>query len=381
MKDLKDILSALENLDPSQEPAAVATVVHVEGSAYRREGAKLLITPRGEMVGNISAGCLEGDVLEWTRRVVEQGDPVLRRYDLTSEDELVWGFGMGCNGIIDVWIEPLARVRPYLQRAQEALERGSSLALATLVAAPEGSSLKLGAKLLVPADGSPSGTLGEASLDRAVERDAHALLAQGRSKTRTYELSSLGGESPSPVGEARVFIECFLPPPHVIVFGAGADAVPLVRLAKEVGFRITLVDHRPKFLAPERFPWADRLILAHPEEAPDKIALAPGDYVILLTHNFHVDVTLLAWLLRSPLAYIGLLGPRERRERLLRNLREHGMELLPEQVQKLYAPVGLDIGAEGPEQIALSIVSEMLAVRNRRMGTFLRERQKPIHAE
>ena len=378
MKELRDILHALD--ERRGEPAALATVVHVEGSAYRREGAKLLLTPKGEMIGSISAGCLEGDVLEWTRRVLERGEPVLRRYDLTSEDELVWGFGMGCNGKIDVLIEPLRLVQPYLERARQMLEHERAVALATLVGVPGNSGLKLGAKRLIPVEGAPWGTLGEAALDSAVERDARALLASGRSKTLTYDPAQLGGERSSWTEAVRVFIDCFLPPPQMVVFGAGADAVPLVRLAKEAGFRVTVVDHRPKFVTSDRFPWADRVILAHPEEAPEHLSLTPGTFVVLLTHNFHIDAKLLMWLLKSPAGYIGLLGPKERRELLLRNLREQGIELRPEEVQKLYAPVGLDIGAEGPEQIALSIVSEVLAVKNRRAGTFLRERQKPIHA-
>jgi xanthine/CO dehydrogenase XdhC/CoxF family maturation factor len=381
MKDVRDIFHALDERRVTGEAAALATVVHVEGSAYRREGAKLLLTPTGEMIGSISAGCLEGDVLEWTRHVLKRGEPVLRRYDLTSEDELVWGFGMGCNGKIDVLIEPLPLVRPYLDRARQAFEQERAVALATLVGVPENSGLTLGAKRLIPIEGSPWGTLGEATLDAAVERDARALLASGRSKTLTYDPAQLGGSCASWTEPVRVFIDCLLPPPQIVVFGAGADAVPLVRLAKDAGFRVTVVDHRPKFLTPERFPWADRLILAHPEEAPKHLALAPGTSVVLLTHNFHADAKLLAWLLASPAGYIGLLGPKERRELLLRNVREQGIELPPDALQKLYAPVGLDIGAEGPEQIALSIVSEILAVRNRRAGTFLRDRRKPIHAE
>ncbi|GBC82207.1 putative xanthine dehydrogenase subunit A [bacterium HR10] len=379
MKELQDILRALGEGHDKGGPMALATVVHVEGSAYRREGAKLLLSPKGEMVGSISAGCLEGDVLEWTRRVLESGTPILRHYDLTSEDELVWGFGMGCNGRIEVWIEPLTLAQPYLERAREVFERERAVAVATLVGVSEGSTLKPGSKLLIPAEGNPSGTLGDAALDAAVERDARALLETGRSKTVAYEAAHLG--SAAWVGEARVFIDCFLPPPHLVVFGAGADAIPLVRFAKEAGFRVTVVDHRPRFVTPDRFPWADRLILAHPEEAPHRLALTRGMYVVVLTHNFHVDAKLLAWLLASPVEYIGLLGPRERRELLLRNLREQGIEPSPEGMRKLYAPVGLDIGAEGPEQIALSIVSEILAVKNRRAGTFLRERQKPIHAD
>ncbi|MCS7156819.1 MAG: XdhC family protein [Blastocatellia bacterium] len=381
MKELRDIFQTLDERRAMEGPAALATVVHVEGSAYRREGAKLLLTPEGEMIGSISAGCLEGDVLEWTRHVLVHGEPVLRRYDLTSEDELVWGFGMGCNGKIDVLIEPLPLVRSYLERTRQILEQERGVALATLIEVPENSGLKMGAKRLIPIDGSPAGTLGDVALDAAVERDARALLASGRSKTLTYDPMQLGGHCASWTSAARVFIDCFLPPPQVIIFGAGADAVPLVRLAKEAGFRVTVVDHRSKFVTSERFPWADRLISAHPEEAPEHLTLTPGMFVVLLTHNFHVDAKLLAWLLKSPVGYIGLLGPKERRELLLRNLREQGVELRPEEVQKLYAPVGLDIGAEGPEQIALSIVSEILAVRNRRVGTFLRERQKPIHAE
>jgi len=378
MKDLLEILDALAELKAGGERGALATVVSVRGSAYRHEGAKLLITESGRIIGNISAGCLEGDVLESAQRVIEKGEPILRQYDLTSEDEWVWGFGLGCNGKIDVFIEPLGLAIGSLEKVREALSHDASLVIATLTQAPAQSGLRAGAKLVIFDDGSSAGTLGLPLLDQYVVADALWLLQEGLSRTIFYDPGSLSCRGIDRLAPVSVFADSFHPPPTLVIFGAGPSALPLLRYAKDAGFKVIVVDHRPKVAAPERFPGADTVILAHPEEVRDKLRITQTTYAALLSHIFDFDVKVLAWLLESDAPYVGLLGSSERLQVILENLRRQGYKVDPTRLERLYSPVGLDIGAEGPDQIALAIISEILAVKNRRSGTSLKDRLRPL---
>ncbi len=389
MKELWQILQGFSEVQSRQEKAALATVVRVQGSAYRREGAKLFITEQGKTIGNISAGCLEGDVLEFTQKVIETKQPVLRHYGLMGDDELIWGFGSGCNGIIDVLIEPLETVNENLKLVSKAAESNSAVAIATIVfgekqpsgdgKASQSSLLQVGHRLTVFGDGSRQGTLGVEALDRAVADDAIGLIKQNRSRTLFYDPNRLphaGSDQEMSIG---VFIDTFVPPETVLIFGAGPDAVPLVKYAKEAGFLVKVVDHRPAYAISARLPAADEVLCLRAEEVPQKVALSDRTYVVVLTHNFNYDTSILTWLLESKAAYIGVLGPKERFQMMLDKLVREGRQLSDLQSERLFTPVGVDIGAEGPEQIALSIVAEILAVKNKRGGAFLRERHGPMH--
>jgi xanthine/CO dehydrogenase XdhC/CoxF family maturation factor len=380
MKELWEIIEALGKLKVTGERAALATVVRVEGSAYRREGAKLLISETGQMIGNISGGCLEGDVVESTKRVIDTDEPALRHYDLMGEEDLVWGFGLGCNGRIDVFIEPVKSVQSGLEAVNEAFERDVCVTIATVSRAPSDSGLALGAKLLVRSDGSKQGSLGVASLDESVINEALDMMKTGKSRMLFYNPTSLSGPPSAEPQEVGVYADCFIPPPKLVVFGGGPDALPLVRLGREAGFKVTVIDHRPAYAAPERFPEASNVILARPEELPDKLTLGERSYAVVVSHNFGIDAKVLGWLLESQAAYIGLLGPRDRMLKMLANLKTQGYEPDETKLQRVHSPVGLDIGAQGPEQIALAIIGEILAVKNNRSGALLKGRQQPIHS-
>jgi xanthine/CO dehydrogenase XdhC/CoxF family maturation factor len=367
MREMRDILTALEGLHARGEAAALATVVRARGSTYRREGARLLVLPGGATVGSISGGCLEGDVAEVAREVIRTGRPRLLTYDLTSDDDTVWGLGLGCNGAIEVFVERVGGGEGDLVRyLRRALEDHEPLALVTVVSAPPGGPSP-GSRLAVPERGEPMGSLGDPALDAHLAHVARRQLELGRSTTLSVE----GGE---------VFVEVVAPPVPLVVCGAGHDAIPLVRLARELGWWVTVVDSRPAYAVRERFPEADDVVLAEDEEVPRRVRIDARTYVVVMTHNFLHDVALLRGLLGTPARYIGLLGPRARTERMLKELERGGVRVDDVQRSRLYAPVGLDLGAESPQEIALSILAEILAVQKGRRVASLRDRAGPIHA-
>jgi len=374
MRELRDILSQLASLRGRGEPAVVATVVRVRGSTYRREGARLLIEASGRTVGSISGGCLEGDVAEIAREVLATGRPRLVNYDLTSDDDAVWGLGLGCNGAIDVFVEGVTNARgdEMVALLRDSVEHRRTIALATVIAAPSGGA-EVGARLIVPADpdgGGVRGTLGDPALDARVRAVVRDQLAARRSEVLTLA---------APAGAVEVFVEIVSPPLPLLICGAGHDVLPVVRLGHELGWWVMVADSRPAYANRTRFPDADEVVLTDDADVPRKVRIDPDTFVILMTHNYLHDLGLLRGLLGTPARYIGLLGPRRRTERLLGDLVKEGVPIDDAQRARLYAPVGLDLGAEAPEEIALSVLSEMLAVRNGRAAVPLRERPGPIH--
>ncbi len=370
MRELRDMLGALADLRARNERAAVATVVRVRGSTYRREGARLLIRADGHTVGSISGGCLEGDVAEVAREVIQSGRPRLVSYDLTSDDDAVWGLGLGCNGAIDVFVETTDGAGSDLVTLlREPIERRRTVALATVISAPEGG-LRIGARLFVPEEGATEGSLGDRGPDARIETAARTQIAQGRSLVVPVDL---------PAGRGEVFIEVVAPPVPLLICGAGHDALPMARLAHELGWWVMVADSRPAFATRERFPWADEVILADDQDVAQKARIDRRTFVVLMTHNFLHDLAILRGLLATPARYIGLLGPRARTERLLGDLAKAGVTLTDAQRARLWGPVGLDLGAETPEEIAVSILTEMLAVQNGRSVASLRDRRGPIH--
>ena len=388
---MEDVLEQLFALRRTGKTAVLATVVHVVGSAYRREAAKMLIDEDGRVYGTISGGCLEGEVGEAARDVLASGRPRLLHFDMTADDDLVWGLGLGCNGRIDVFLEPVDSRAPTAvcwDRVAAARQAGTRLAVATVVHAA-GGPVSVGARAYVYGD-HVEGTLGDEGLDGLVAADARRLLDQGASRSYLYRVGT--GPAREPVvrdrqavldlrgetGYVQVYIETLAPAPVLIVFGAGHDAVPVTEFAAAVGFRVVVVDSRPAYARPERFPRAHAVIHAHPEDVPDRVPLDRNPCVVVMTHNFQQDAEFLRQIWGRPCAYLGVLGPWQRTERLLDFLRASGCPV-DAYLHRLYAPVGLDIGAEGPEQIALAIVAEALAVRNGTGGGFLRFRKGPLH--
>jgi xanthine/CO dehydrogenase XdhC/CoxF family maturation factor len=370
MSEITDVLGAIEALAERGERMALATIVAVRGSTYRRPGARLLVSGSGELIGNISGGCLEDDVADVANVVMVDGEPRLASFDLTAEDEAVWGWGLGCNGAIEVFVEPAERAAEIAGALRSALEEERPIANVMVLEStvPE---VPRGARLLVRPDGWTQGGTGDAELDRVAVGAALSLLGSGYSEVRVL----FGSQ-----GEARCFVEVLDPPPRLLVCGAGHDAIPLVRAAAGAGFRAFVVDEREAFLSHQRFPEASGFV---PVERPEEAARAAGTdertFVMVMSHNYLRDRGHLRSFLGTGVRYLGMLGPRVRTERLLQELHEEGLEVSGDDLAVLHGPAGLDVGSEGPEEIATAIVAEMLAVKHGREGGFLRDRLGPIH--
>jgi len=354
--ETREVLDFLARVRRGGQPAALATVVRVRGSAYRHEGAKLAVAGDGSTAGNVSGGCLEQDVREVALQVIRSGAPELRSYCSSADEVAAWDLGVGCEGQVDVYVEP-AEARPKERALLD--ERRPFVACGVM---PGKGERRKGKRLIVAQDGS-EGDLGSPDLNRGASARARELLETGESG-----IHEIAGRS--------VFFDVLLPPPQLVVLGAGDDARPLVRFAADVGFRVVVVDRRPGFLTRERFPGAAALVQSAGDELGEALALDAECYTIVMNHNFADDQAYLRALLKAPVSYIGMLGPRQRTDRILRNLAAEG----PVDEARVYGPVGLDIGTDGAEQVALAVIAEVLAARSGRRARSLRERLAPIHA-
>jgi xanthine dehydrogenase accessory factor len=331
MKELENIVRAL--LAPGAGSSVLATLVSVEGSSYRRPGARLLLQENAVRTGSISGGCLEEDVLARAREVAKTGRAEAVVYDTTSENDLVWGVGLGCHGVVRVLIEKLPPRPAWVAALAENFAAGRTTDLTVT--------------------------------------HRHAEPA---------ELGSRLGSPPSATDTSAIFSETIPPPTTLAVFGACDDAQPLARFAHELGWRVTIADPRAAFATAERFPTAARLVVAPATELVARVAPPPVALAVVMTHHYVHDVPLLRGLLPRPLAYLGLLGPKKRGDRILAELERENLPLTAAQRERLHAPVGLDIGANTPEQVALAIVAEIQTVLAGRDARPLRERTRPIHA-
>jgi len=351
MAELREILAAFADLRRHGEAGVLASVVHVEGSTYRRPGARMLVLPDDRMVGLLSGGCLEGDLLEHARAVRESGQPRLVHYDSRAQDDIVWGLGLGCAGVVEIWLERVTAEQPGPLPWLEAWRRQRAAgAIATRLEAP-------GERRALHPDGHLEGDL--AGADDAL-REAVARRRSGRRGPLCVE---------------------FVPAPlHLVLFGGGPDAVPVARLAAELGHDVAVLDGRPAYARPERFPLA-RVTQTEPEAAVSAAGLGAESFAVVMTHHYLRDRTILRDLLESPVPprYIGVLGPQRRSQDLLRDLAADGLVVDDAARARIFAPAGLDIGGDGPESIALAILAEIQALAAGRSGGWLRERKGPIH--
>lgn len=370
MNEIQVLLEAFGSLNRDQGQAALATIVKVTGSAYRRPGARMLIAPDGRTVGSISAGCLDRDVCERAQKVIVSGVPAVATYDTTAAGDDVWGLGLGCAGLVEVLIEPLGQDAPanhVLTFLGERVTRRDVGVVVTVFRSGGGAAGAVGSRLMLTEGGSGFCNVEDAQFAQLLTDEARQALQEGRSRVKEVAV---------PGGTTEALIEVVSPPAPLVIFGAGDDAVPLARLAKEIGWHVTVVDSRSGFATTERFPWADAVMVVRPEEAALRVPVGDRTAAIIMTHNYAHDLELLKMLLPSPVRYLGILGARGRTLVMLRALKEPGRE---HDLAKVYGPVGMDIGAETPEEIALAILAEIKAVCTGRSAGFLRDRKGPIH--
>lgn len=369
MKELSTILDEASRRRKNNEPYALATVAKINGSAYRQPGTRMLVTPEGDRYGTISGGCLEAEVAQRALQVLEDGTPLVEGFDL-SDDDLILGFGIGCEGVVHVLIEPVDPDDPSpLALVETCRSRRSPAILATVIGAPD--SQTLGQRLLALDAATTEGSLGLPAVETDIRDPAGALLDEGRTQIRTYEADD---------GPVEVLLEYLEPPVHLVVCGDGHDVRPVVRVARELGWQVTVAGtDSPDELA-AGFPKAtDHVFLMNPGEIADTVTLDALSPVVVMNHNFQRDKTLVGTLLQTDVPYVGALGPSYRTERIVNELQDDGTPLSDATLDRLHGPVGLDIGTETPQEIALAIVAEIQAELQDRSAQKLRERDAPIH--
>lgn len=365
MKEISRIVDVFEHVDFTQRKAALATVVWVEGSSYRRPGARMLITDDGRWEGAISGGCLEGDALRKARQVMLDGEPIVVTYDTMDDGANSFGVGLGCNGIIDVLIEPINpnQAQNPIALLKEFTQKRDVRVLGTVLKSDVYTGLTPGNRfVLTDADSE--------SIPDWLQEDMEVVFATGKPLTKAYTVQS---------GIAEVFIERIDPGIELIIFGAGYDVVPVAKLARELGWQVTVTDDCVAHLSPKRFPVATCVLYADRQAVLDQLTITNRTAAVLMSHNFNYDRAVLQGLLTTEVPYIGILGPRKRFDKMQDEFEKAGQPVTEADRHRVHAPIGLDLGAETPDEIALSIIAEIKAFFTKRSGSFLKIKTGPIH--
>lgn len=335
--------------EKNQNPFAMATIIAVDGSTYRHPGAKMLIGEDDSQYGTISAGCLEEDLAHHAREIIRTRQPRTVVYDLRSEDDLSWGQGAGCNGSIKVYVEPCEweykppyHHQPVWPEVEAVLNSGGRVASAKRICDDNMQRVHL----FYCDNGTVIGDA-EPGVKEKIIPELNTFLSSGK-KIELVKADESQGE---------FLFELYEPREQLYIFGAGPDVEPIARLASHLDFFVTIIDPKSSRCNEEIYPTADRLVPEHPESYLQKNELPARSYVLIMTHSFQRDQNILRHLISTPLQYLGVLGPRLRTTRLL------SPDPLPERV---HSPIGLSIGAEGPEEISVSIMAELLKIKNKK---------------
>ncbi|MEH7223605.1 XdhC/CoxI family protein [Bacillus sp. JJ1566] len=334
---MRNLILGLEKCLAEKKTAVIATIIKTEGSTYQPVGARSLIMVDGQIEGLVSGGCVESDLIERVSGIIENYRPETLYYDFRSEFDLLWGMGLGCDGAVEIFLQPFDPIN-HLKNAEEIYksmkqrdETEESYQIATVVQSSNESKCPVGLIQILP-------SLDEVQLKQSM----------------LCEITINGARTVS-------FIEKVEPRPHVTIFGAGPDVVPVVQQLANINWKTTIVDHRPQYATSIHFPEANEVILTT-RNGYESMKLKKNTYVIIMTHNFEVDVSILRRLSKENVQYIGILGAHRRIFKLLEELKDSEIDMFT--ANKVHSPIGLDIGAQSPEEIALSIVSELLAVKN-----------------
>ncbi|MFF2450367.1 XdhC family protein [Neobacillus sp. NPDC058068] len=354
----QNITERLSTMIKSNQKGVLASVVSVQGSAYKREGAKMIVEANGEHHGMISGGCLESDVLAIAEQVEVTGKPLIKKYELN--EELVWGLGLGCPGTVEILIEPIGFSAVWKHLA-EACVNSEAMVVCKVLQKREACD-----PLLIINNFEVYGEWTDEVLQEKAVTIAQQKLCQHAADSERICLKTKNGE------EVFVFFDVHFPAPQLVIFGAGDDAIPLAHLGAMLGFQTTVIDPRPAFNNKERFLLAETLI-AVPEQYEKISNIFARSYIVIMNHQFERDSNALTLALHSAASYVGMLGPRTRREKIIAHLHNQGIVFSNEEMKKLFSPIGLDIGADTSEEIGLSIMAEIIAFRNRHQGGFLRE--------
>ena len=364
------VVDALASASARGNAVVLATVVRVTGSSYGGVGARMVVHVDGSTVGVVSGGCLETDLAEQARKVVEEGCARVVTYDTRADDDAAWGLGLGCNGLIDVLLQPLspANARRIADLLLGALRSENASVLATVIEAPFGKSPAVGAHAVFNRNRvETTGNWADGALISAIRSQIEEALHSGR---KGLVLAH---------DDIRVAFEVISPAVRLVVCGSGPDAVPVVRFATELGWDVTVVDHRPVVHAPvERFPGAVVAECGDALHLAESVTLMSHTAGVVMSHHYARDLDYVQALLEAGVGYIGILGPLARTERMFAEMKclSSGAR---ESRDVVFGPIGLDVGGDGPDAIALSIIAEVSAVMNERTGGHLRNRNVPLH--
>ena len=358
-----DILDTLERWQGDGRRIALATVVAVEFSAPRDPGAAMAVNDRGDVAGSVSGGCVEGAVYEEAQDVLRTGRARLVTYGISDAQAI--SVGLTCGGTIHIFVEMLES--QILRRIADAVGADVPIALAIGLDGPA-----LGRERLVSGDDDAYGSMGNEGLDHAVSGEARALLAAGDTVIRSF------GDEGQPVGtDVRVFIRSFAPKPNMYIFGAIDFSRAMVHVGKDLGYRVSVIDARPIFATRQRFPHADDVIVEWPDEFLSRAPIDERTALVILTHDAKFDIPLLQVALRTQAGYIGAMGSRRTHAERVEQLRAAGVTA--DDLARIHAPIGLDIGARTPEETAISIAAEIIAMRSGRSGGSLSKGTEPVH--
>lgn len=369
MKEIRDIIRAYDLAVTAGKKTALATVVHVEGSSYRRPGARMLVTEDGLLTGAISGGCLEGDALRKALLAINEGKNKLVTYDTSDEDDARFGVQLGCNGIVHILFEPILSEEPNtpMQLLKQLAGQRRAAVLVSMFSL-ESRGLQPGLCMLALDAANPiiAADLGP-GIQADLEEEITQAFEQSESNTKTYP------------GALTAYAEFIQPALSLFICGAGNDAIPLAAAAKLIGFDVTIIDGRQTHATVQRFPEVSAVRIAKPEQALAQSHIDDRTAFVLMTHNYNYDLEVLEGLLKTDCRYIGVLGPKSKLQRMYDDLQSRGVDCNEEQVKSVYSPVGLDIGAETAEEIAISIIAEIQAVFSGRTAQHLRDKKEPIH--
>jgi xanthine dehydrogenase accessory factor len=367
MKELNDIVRAYDKAILQNKQMALATVVRVDGSSYRRPGARMLVTDDSKITGAISGGCLEGDARQKALFAMATGENKLISYDSTGEDDIQFGLHLGCNGVVHILFEPIKKEDP--QNPVELLRLISNASEeAVLVTLFSQKKIQPGTRILFLKNNVHS-SLPE-HLQRLLTEPVNIAYAEKQSAFLDVDIEQTN---------CTAFIEYIDRPVSVVIAGAGNDIQPLVEIAALLGWSVKVVDGRFHYAMPQRFPNASKVLFSRHGDILSQIKTNSQTVFLLMSHNYNYDLGFLKQIVEQEFGYIGLLGPAQKRDRMLSDLQDQGLSLTEEQLSKIHGPTGLDIGAENSTEIAVSILAEIKAFLSGRSGSPLKQKKEAIH--
>ena len=372
MKEIREIINAYNKAKKNEKRLALATLVHLNGSSYRRPGARMIVDEEGQLTGAISGGCLEGDALRKAVFCIHTQVPKLVVYDTSDEEDATIGIQLGCSGIIQVLFEPIDETDPLnpIELLKKAIQKRQNTVLVTLYAPKIKKGDIVGTSILLEESGEFHNNSTFQLVPEPLMQEIKETLTVKKSSFKSYQQND---------HTFNAFLSFISPPISLVIVGAGNDAIPLQSIAETLGWEVTIVDGRHTYAKIERFSSACQIIVSKPEKVLQQIPIDEKTVFVLMTHNYNYDYAILKALLDKNIPYIGALGPKKKLDNMITDLKAENIFLNERQKNILYGPVGLELGAETPAEIALSITAEIMSVMNNKKGGSLRNLVTEIH--